>query len=87
MPWRVTDPDGTVHTFERQPENTKAVFVPAPTCSTCIHWRCDERARAAYGHRAVGTCSKGGPNPASGCSDSGAAETCERWAPDARKTT
>lgn len=53
------------------------------TCSTCIHWRCDERTRAAYAHRAVGTCSKGGPEPDSGCSDSGARETCERWAKDA----
>ena len=48
------------------------------TCATCRHWRCGERERAAYGHRAIGTCSKGGPDPDAGCSDTAATETCDQ---------
>lgn len=55
----------------------------AKTCATCRHWKCGERERAYYGHKAEGTCALGGPKP-DGCSDTRAGETCDKWTEDKR---
>lgn len=54
-----------------------------PVCQDCADGRFDPKALATYGHRCVGTCQSGGPDPEgkSGayCSDTGPEDTCPRW--------
>lgn len=56
---------------------------PRGTCSSCLFWSAPRGAFEQYAHRTIGTCSKGGPDPDQGCSDTAAGETCEKYQHDA----
>lgn len=51
----------------------------AKTCAFCLWWNAPRGALEQYAHRAIGTCTKGGPDPDQGSSDTAAHESCGKF--------